>query len=132
MNNGTAISITGLASFETDSDEVTYTWTEKENPDTTGHVQNITQYNFKYERSIKFKPSGATRTAAAAVADAVVTLIVLVVANYKVAAFNGTWRIKPGTKINLKQADDATIDISAEKFANAQQNTALTGTPIAG
>ena len=56
----------------------------------------------------------------------------LVVANYKVAAFNGTWRIKPGTKINLKMGDDASIDISAEKYANASQNTALTGTPIAG
>ena len=131
-NTGTPIAITGIASFETESDDLTYTWTEKENADTTGNTQNITQYNFKYERSIKFKPSGATRAAAAAVCDAVVTLIVLVVANYKVNAFNGTWRIKPGTKINLKQADDAAIDIPAEKFVNAAQNTALTGTPIAG
>lgn len=131
-NSGTPITITGLVSFETESDDVNYTWTEKENPDTTGNVQNITQYNFKYERSLKFKPSGTTRAAAAAVADAVVTLIVLVVANYKVATFNGTWRIKPGTKISLKMADDASIDISAEKYANVSQNTALTGTPIQG
>lgn len=131
-NNGTPISITGIPSFETESDDLTYTWTEKENQDTTGNTQNITQTNFKYERSIKFKPSGATRAAAAAVADTVLTLVVLVVANYKVNAFNGTWRIKPGTKVNLKQGDDAAIDISAEKFLNAAQNTALTGVPIAG
>jgi hypothetical protein len=131
-NSGTPIAITGIASFETESDDLTYTWTEKKNTDTTGNTQNITQYEFLYERTIKFKPSGATRAAAAAVADAVVTLITLVVANYKVNVFNGTWRIKPGTKINLKMADDASVDISAEKYANASQNAALTGAPITG
>ena len=133
-NGGTPISIQGVASFETESDDLNYTWTEKENPDTTGNVQNITQYNFKYERSIKFKPSGATRAAAAAVADAVlqITFNVLVVAGYKVASFNGTYRIKPGTKVNLKMADDASIDISCEKYVNVSQNAALTGAPIAG
>ncbi|MEN6533318.1 MAG: hypothetical protein ABFD89_06620 [Bryobacteraceae bacterium] len=131
-NSGTPISITGIPSFETESDDVQLTWTEKENADTKGSVQNITQFNFKLERSIKFKPSGATRAAAHAVADAVLTLQFLVVANYKVAAFNGTWRIKPGTKVNLKQGDDAAIDISAEKYTNADQQAALTGAPIQG
>ena len=134
--NGTPISITGLASFELDSDEITMTWKEKENTDTTGNVQNITQTNFKYERSIKFNPSGATRAAAALIADSqgggVLNLINLVVANYKVQAFNGTWRIKPGTKVNLKMDDNASIDISAEKYISTAQNAALTGAPIVG
>jgi hypothetical protein len=124
-NSGSAVTMTGIASFETDSDDVSYTWKEKEHYDTTGNVQNITQTNYKYERTIKFNPSGATRTAAAAVADAAITLVSLVVANYKVAAFNGTWRIKPGTKINLKADDTASMDISCEKYANTNQATAL-------
>jgi len=131
-NDGTAISMTGVASFELDSDDVTLTWTEKENKDTTGNVQNLIQTNFKYERAIKFSPSGATRAAAAAVADAVVTLQNLVVAHYKVATFNGTYRIKPGTKINLKMDDNASIDIQCEKYVNSSQNAALTGAPITG
>ena len=135
-NNGTAISITGLASFETESDDLTSTWTEKENKDTTGNVQNITQTNFKYDRSLKFNPSGTSRAQAAAIADSgaggVLALQNLVVANYKVAAFNGTWRIKPGTKVNLKMDDNASIDLSVEKYLNASQNTALTGAPIVG
>jgi hypothetical protein len=131
-NSGTPIAITGIASFETESDDLTYTWTEKKNTDTTGNTQNITQYEFLYERTIKFKPSGATRAAAADVADKVVTLINLVVANYKVDVLNGTWRIKPGTKISLKMADDASVDISAEKYVNQSQNAALTGAPITG
>ena len=131
-NNGTAISMTGLASFELDSDDLSLTWKEKEKTDTTGNTQNITAVNFKYERSVKFNPSGATRAAAAAVCDAALTLTSLVVANYKVAAFNGAWRIKPGTKISLKADDDAAIDISCEKYVNANQNAALTGTPIVG
>ena len=135
-NNGAAIVITGLASFETESDDLTSTWTEKENKDTTGNVQNITQTNFKYERSLQFNPSGTSRAQAAAIADSgaggVLALQNLVVANYKVAAFNGTWRIKPGTKVNLKMDDNASIDISVEKYLNASQNTALTGAPIVG
>ena len=134
--SGTPISITGLASFELDSDDLTYTWKEKENSDTTGNVQNIIQTNYKYERSIKLSPSGSTRASAALIADSqgsgVLNLINLVVANYKVTAFNGTWRIRPGTKINLKMDDNASIDISAEKYINTSQNAALTGTPIVG
>lgn len=135
-NNGAQISITGLTSFEFDSDDLTMTWDEKANKDTTGNVQNYTQTNFRYERAVKILPSGTTRAAAALVADnqgtGVLNLINLVVANYKVNAFNGTWRIRPGTKINLKMDDNATIDISVEKFINAAQNAALTGAPIIG
>ena len=131
-NSGTQIAITGLDSFEFDSDDLTYTWDEKPNKDTTGNIQNYTQTNFRYERSIKIYPSGATRAAAATVAGEAITLINLVVANYKVSAFNGSWRIKPGTKINLKADDNASIDFNAEKFVNAAQNAALTGAVIVG
>lgn len=131
-NDGTAIAITGAASFELDSDDVALTWDEKANKDTTGNVQNFVQTNFKYERTIKITPSGATRTQAAAVSDAVLALGTLVVTHYKVAAFNGSWRVKPGTKISLKMDDNASIDISAEKYVNASQNAALTGAAITG
>ena len=134
-NNGTAISISGLVSFELDSDDLTLTWKEKENTDTTGNVQNITQTNFKYERSIKFAPSGSSRANAAAVAEYAVAdsggsfvplqMISITVANYQVAAFNGLWRIKPGTKVNIKMDDNATVDLSCERYANATQNTNL-------
>lgn len=131
-NSGTAIAITGLATFELDSNDLTATWTEKESMDGTGFTRNITQTNFKYEQSVKFTPSGATRTAAAAIADAVLTLQNLVVSNYKVAAFNGTWRIKPGTKISLKIGDTASVDLNVEKYVNSTQNSDLTGTAISG
>lgn len=131
-NNGTQIAITGIASFELDSDEVSLTWEEKRKKDATGNEQNITSTNFKYDRTLKIWPSGATRAAAAAVADGIFTLTNLVIANYKVNTFNGTWRLKPGIKVNLKMDDDASIDISAEKWVNAAQNAALTGAPIVG
>ena len=131
-NDGTPISMQGLPSFELDSEELTQEITEKENMDTTGNVQNITQTNFRKSRSMKFAPSGATRAAAAAVCDAAMALQVLVVDHYKVASFNGRWRVKPGTKLNLKSGDNASIDFNLEKYDNAAQNSALTGTPIAG
>jgi hypothetical protein len=131
-NSGTAVTIAGLDSFEFDSDELTLTWDEKANKDTTGNIQNYTQTNFRYERSLKIYPSGETRAAAATVAGEAITLFSVVIANYKVAAFNGTWRVKSGTKINLKMDDNASIDFSMERFVNAAQNAALTGAAIVG
>lgn len=131
-NDGTPITISGLDSFEFDSDDLTYTWDEKANKDTTGNVQNFTQANFRYERSLKINPSGATRAAAAAVCGEAITLFAVVVAHYKVAAFNGSWRVKQGTKINLKMDDNASIEFSMEKYTNAGQNAALTSAPING
>ena len=130
--SGAAITMTGVVSFELDSDEITQTWTEKENKDTTGNVQNFTQSNFKKERNIDFWPSGTTRANAAAVIGQVLVLQNMVVANYAIAAFNGTWRIKPGTKIQLKMEDNAKITIPAELYNNAAQNAQLTGAPING
>ena len=132
--SGQPIAFAGIVSFELDSDDLTYTWKEKENTDTTGNVQNIIETNFKYERTIKFNPSGATRTASAAIFGQIVALspLVLVVSNYKVPQFNGSWRIKPGTKLSLKMDDNASIDLSCEQYINSSQNTALTGVPISG
>lgn len=132
LNNGTPYAITGISSFELESDDVTLTWEQKRNKDTAGATQNITEYEYLYERSTKFNPSGATRAQAAAVGDAVFTLLLLVCVNFKQATLNGTWRIKPGTKLQLKAGDNATVDISSERWVNAAQNAALTGTPIVG
>lgn len=131
-NNGTQISITGIASFELDSDDVSLTWEEKRKKDTTGNEQSITSTNYKYDRALKIWPSGATRAQAASVADGMFTLLNLVVANYKVNTFNGAWRLKPGIKVNLKMDDDASIDITAERWQNVAQNAALTSAPIVG
>ena len=131
-NNGTPIALTGVVSFELDSDELTRTWTEKENKDTTGNVQNFTQVNFRRDRQVKFKPSGTSRANANAVVGQVLTLLVLTVANYAIPAFNGSYRIKPGLKISLKMEENVEIDIPCEQYENAAQNAQLTGAPIVG
>lgn len=131
-NSGAQITIAGLDSFEFDSDELTLEWDEKANKDTTGNVQNFTQTNFHYARSLKIFPSGATRAAAVTVAGEAITLFSVVISNYKVAAFNGQWRVKSGVKINLKMDDNASIDFPIERYVNNNQNNALTGAPIVG
>jgi hypothetical protein len=132
LNDGTPYAITGINSFELESDEVTLNWTQKRNTDTTGNTQNITEFEFLYERSTKFNPSGATRAVAHAVGDAVFTLQLLVCTHFKNTTLNGTWRIKPGTKLSLKAGDNGSVDIQSERWVNPSQNTALTGTPIVG
>ncbi len=139
-NNNTQIAISGIDSFEFDSDDVTVVWDEKANKDTTGNIQNYTQTNFRWERSLKIFPSGATRAEAANVAhevltagvSSVISLYTVLISNYKVPEFNGTWRVKSGAKVNLKMDDNATIDLSLEKFVNANQNAQMTGIPIVG
>jgi hypothetical protein len=132
LNNGTPYAITGISSFELESDEVKLNWEQKRNKDTTGNTQNITEYEFQFERTTKFNPSGATRAAAHAVGDAVFTLQLLVCTNFKNTTLNGTWRIKPGITLSLKAGDNATVDIMSERWVSAPQNAALTGTPIVG
>ena len=148
-NSGSPITMIGSATIlgELESDDLTLTWKEKENTDTSGNVQNIIQTNFKYERAIKFVPSAATRSLAAQLAESVIgatsdnggagaggaiLLTHITVANYAVGAFNGTWRVKPGTKLNLKMDDNASIDLNCERYVNNQQNTYLTNPPITG
>jgi hypothetical protein len=131
-NDGNTVTIGPLDQFEFDSDDLTSTWKEKENADTTGNVQNIVQTNFKYERSLKLFISGPTRAAAVLVVGEILTALKLTIAHYKVPAFNGVWRVKPGTKINLKMDDNATAEIPIEQYLNAGQNTALTSAPIVG
>lgn len=128
-NSGSPISMTGTASlsnFELESADLSSTWNEKENTDSTGNVQNITQSNFKYETTFKFFPTGSTRALALTGADAIVNAYKITTANFAQTEFNGTWRVKPGTKINLKMDDNASIDISCERYTNAPQNTNLT------
>jgi len=131
-NSGAQITMAGIDSFEFDSDELTLTWDEKQNKDTTGNVQNLTKTNFRYERALKVFPSGATRAAAANAAGETLTVTSVVIANYKVAAFNGTWRVKSGTKISLKMDDNAACDLNMERYLDATQNAALTGAAIVG
>ena len=128
-NNGSPIAFTGtvtLPNFELESADTNYTWKEKENTDSTGNVQNITQTNFKYETTFKFFPTGATRALALGIGADVLTAVSLTVANFAQTQFNGIWRVKPGTKISLKMDDNASIDLSCERYANPSQNTALT------
>ena len=42
----------------------------------------------------------------------------------------GTWVLKPGSKINLQNADCGEFDFSVERYADATQNITMTGTPL--
>ena len=142
MNNGTEITLTGLASFVPIGDEITSTWTEKEKKDASSSTQNIIMTDPKLERTIEVEVTSSTRAAAAASASALLTPPQsssnylmggsVTVANHAVAIFNGAWRIKTGVKISMKQDDELKISIPCEKWVNTSQNSALTGTPISG
>lgn len=132
MNDGSEITISGIASFVPISDELTQTWTEKEKMDASGNTQNIIQTNGKIERTIEVEITGATRAAAAANGAFQAIGTSVTVAHHGVSAFNGSWRIKPGTRLSLRQDDELKMTIPCEKWINSGQNTALTGAAITG
>jgi hypothetical protein len=132
MNNGSIITMTGMASFEQDSDEITQTWNEKEKMDAYGNTQNIIMQNEKLERTIKFSPSGATRAAAATNSAFFTRGSSVTIANHQVAIFNGAWRVKSGTRMSMNFDSELTMDLPCEKWVNSGQNTALTGAAISG
>ena len=132
MNNGTEITISGLASFVPTGDSITQSWTEKEKMDASGSTQNLILTNAKPERTIDVEVTGATRAAAAANWQFFTVGSSITVANHAVTVFNGAWRVKTGTKIDLKQDGEMTMSIPCEKWINTAQNAALTGAAIVG
>ena len=129
-NDGTPFTLSGYASFVPESDDLTQTWNEKEKMDSTNNVQTIIATNAKYERTLRVSITGATRAAAVAASVFPAVLAKITVAHYAVAAYNGDWRLKPGTKMSLKFDDELTMEFPMEKYVDATQNAALVTTIV--
>jgi hypothetical protein len=124
-NGGTAISIAGYATFILDSLKGGHKFDLDEVKDELKFDASLIAVNGHLEVTINWKPAGATRAAAAATAVILAPLANVALANFKVAAFNGTWIYVGDNEISLSQSP-AGMSIKIRKYDDATQNTSLT------
>lgn len=128
-NSGSAITITGYATFLLQSVKGSHNFQLGEVKDAIGFDATLLASNEYIETTLDFVLSGATRAAAAATAVMPAPIAKLTLANFKVALFNGDWVYVGGTVIDLSNIDRAKLNgLKMRKYADAAQNTALTTT----
>lgn len=127
-NNGSAITIEGYASFLLDSAKATHKFDMEAGKDELGFDANLTAVNAFTETEIAFRPAGADRDAAEAVAAFLNPLATVTLANFAVAEFNGDWIYTGDASIDLSSGKAGTMSLKLRKYKDADQNTSLTNT----
>lgn len=132
-NNGSAITITGFATFIFDKAKAQHHFDLRDTKDAVGFDVNLAALNEYIEVDLDFEPSGATRAAAAAVAVFPAPLAAITLANFKISLFNAVWVYVGGAALDLDKVANAEMTgLKIRKYADATQNTSLTGGPITG
>ena len=125
-NSGSAITITGFATFLFDSAKAQHNFDIQDIKDATGFDACAVATNEHVEIDLNFTPSGATRAAAAAICAFPTPLSKVVLANFKVTAFNGDWQYRGGTAIDLTNTGPAKISsVKIRKYSDTTQNASL-------
>lgn len=127
-NNGTPISITGVATFLLDSAKATHKFDMEAGKDELGFDANLTAVNPHVEFDIAFRPAGADRDAAEAVAAFLEPLATVTLANFALDEFNGDCIYVGDGQIDLSSGKAATQSLKLRKYKDATQNTLLTTT----
>lgn len=127
-NSGSAITLSGFATFILQGSGATHKFNLDRILDATKYTASLIATDGHLELDVKFRPSGATRAAAAAVAVFLAPLAKVTLANFKIAAFNGDWVYVGDEKISLSNTDAVDLELKLEKYDDATQNTALTTT----
>jgi hypothetical protein len=127
-NGGSAITMTGYATFILGSLGATHKFDLDALKDETKFDKTLIATNGHLELDIKWRPSGATRAAAAATAVFITPLAAITLANFKIPAFNGAWVYIGDQKISINAEGVADIELKLRKYDDATQNTSLTTT----
>jgi hypothetical protein len=127
-NNGSAFTISGYATFLLEQLKAAHKFNLREIKDETDFDAALVATNQCVELDITFKPSGATRAAAAAVAVFPTPLATVTLANFKVSLVNGTWTYVGDGTLDLMSNESGKMTLKIRKYSDATQNTALTTT----
>jgi hypothetical protein len=128
-NNGTPITMTGVATFLLSAVKAQHQFDISEVKDGTDFDAVAIGTNMHVEVDVDWVPSGATRADAAATADFPVALSKITLANFAIARFNGDYQYRGGS-IDL-QNKEGKMTFKLRKYDDATQNTSLT-TPVTG
>jgi hypothetical protein len=128
-NNGGAITMTGYATFILDSVKGSHKFELDDVKDENKYDVSLIATNGRLEISVTWKPSGATRAAAATTAVIIAPLTKVTLSNFKVAAYNGDWVYIGDEELTVEQAP-ASMSLKLRKYDDATQNASLTTTVV--
>lgn len=126
-NNGTAITMTGVATFILDSVKGQHNFDVDEIRDENNFTASVIASEMHEEIDVQWTPSAATRALAAGTAAYPVALSKVTLANFAVDQFNGDYQYRPGASIDLGKKD-AKMSIKLRKWQDSDQNASLTTT----
>ncbi len=128
-NNGTAITISGYATFILETTKGQHKFKLDTVEDELGFDKALIATNAHIEVDLTFMPSGATRAAAEGVAAFILPLAKVTLANFAVAAFNGDWVYVGDASIDLN-TKQGKMSMKIRKYADGTQNASLTTTVV--
>lgn len=128
-NSGTAIAMTGYATFILDSVKGSHKFDLDEVKDENKADVALIATNGRLEVTVTWKPAGATRAAAAATATIVAPLAKVTLSNFKIAAYNGDYVYTGDEELSIEHAP-AGMSLKLRKYDDTTQNTSLTTTVV--
>lgn len=140
QNNGTAITITGYATFILEKIDSQHQFDKYKVKDELGNDVSAVAFNERNEITIDFTPSGATRAAAAAIPVYPVPLAGITLSNCKTngdfgssgaALFNGIYLYEGEARIMQSAGVVCKLTgLKLTRYADATQNTSMTTTVV--
>jgi len=126
-NNGSAITMTGYATFILETSKAQHKFKIEAIEDELGFDRSLIATNANVEVDITWTPSGASRAAAAATAAFLTPLSLVTLANFSAATFNGDWVYIGDSSIDLSHKQ-AKMQLKLRKYDDTDQNSSLTTT----
>lgn len=126
-NDGSAITISGVAGFSIDTAKISHKFKMDSLEDEIGFDNALVATNAFYEQDLSFMPTGASRAAVEAGAVFILPLAQVVIANFAIEAFNGTWVYMGDMSLDLSHKQGK-MSLKVRRYADEDQNTLLTTT----
>lgn len=127
-NDGTAFTISTLATFSIKTASLTHEFRLKDEQDATDYDVAAIATNGMLKATVTVSLAGATRAAAAATGVFLAPLATVTLAHFKLSALNGTWQYAGNQKIDLSSGDVAKLTLELRKYDDSGQNTVMTTT----
>lgn len=138
LNNGSTMTMTGYATFIWDQLAGRHNFDTRDVKDERAFDKSSSAHNEHFEITVDFTPTGATRTAAAAVCTVPAPLAKITLANCKVQTafgssavklFDGDYSYRGGASITMtKEGETKITGMTLRKYADSAQNASLVTT----